>query len=95
MIEGVTVHPGVLVSSAEVGDDNKVSVKFNNGDEVSFTVGYGKAYWKSVAIRELPDAGAQSLRNYIIFCEVYHRNVVFIHTNCPDELLYMESFLCP
>lgn len=37
--EGVTVHPGVLVSSAEVGDDNKVSVKFNNGDEVSFTVG--------------------------------------------------------
>ena len=37
-IEGVTVHPGVLVSSAEVGDDNKVSVKLNNGDEVGFTV---------------------------------------------------------
>ena len=32
------MHPGVLVSSAEVGDDNKVSVKFNNGDEVGFNL---------------------------------------------------------
>ena len=28
--------PGVQVSSAEVGDDNKVSVKLSNGDQVSF-----------------------------------------------------------
>ena len=27
--------PGVLASSAEVGDDNKVSVKLSNGEQVS------------------------------------------------------------
>ena len=37
-LEGVTVIPGTGVSSAEVGDDNKVSVKLSNGDQVSFDV---------------------------------------------------------
>lgn len=28
--------PGVTVSSAEIGDDSKVSVKLSNGEEVSY-----------------------------------------------------------
>ena len=34
-LEGVTVLPEVIVSSASVNEDNKVAVKLSNGDEVS------------------------------------------------------------
>ena len=34
-LEGVTVLPEVVVSSASVNEDNKVAVKLSNGDEVN------------------------------------------------------------
>jgi len=35
LLEGVTVLPGVVVSSADVSENDKVAVKLSNGDEVS------------------------------------------------------------
>ena len=38
LLEGVTVLPGVVVSSASVNETDKVAVKLSNGDEVSAMV---------------------------------------------------------
>ena len=38
LLEGVTVLPGVVVSSANVNENDKVTVKLSNGDEVSAMV---------------------------------------------------------
>ena len=35
MLEGVTVLPGVVVSSADVNENDQVAIKLSNGDEVS------------------------------------------------------------